>query len=204
MARTTFETPRWTRSEIRSGVDTGDDCQAAPADDNEQLLSIFSTACAYFEAYGLNHMDAQDLAVETCLRWLAQWHLGRPACRAWLQRVERNLLMDHFRRHGREQRLLASYAEEIRPATGEGHRSKDSCEEILAALPPADREILLGHYVESLKVKELAGRLGLSVNCVKQRLHRAREHLHSQMVEVRSPLLKNSDVSCHLLFTRSV
>ncbi len=182
MARTTFETPRRTRSEIRLGVDPGDDCQAAPADDNEQLLSIFSIACAYFEAHGLNHMDAQDLAVETCLRWLAQWDLGRPACRAWLHRVEHHLLIDHLRRHGREQLLLESYAGNLHPGTGESHMAKDCCEEILAALSPAEREILLGHYVEGLKVKELAGILGLSVNCVKQRLHRARERLHTRIV----------------------
>lgn len=187
MDRTTVEKPGRTRSEIESGVKSNGDRRAVPADDNNQLQAIFSTACAYFEAHGLNHMDAQDLAAETCLRWLAQWQLGRPACPAWLRTVEHHLLMDHFRRCGREQRLLASYAGALRPVTDENHWSKELCEETLAALSPADREIVLSHYVEGLKVKEVAGRLGLSVNCVKQRLHRAREHLHAQLAEVRSP-----------------
>lgn len=188
MARTTFETPGRTRSEIKSEVESDGDRLASPADDNEQLLSIFSPACAYFEAQGLNHMDAQDLATETCLRWLAQWHLGRPACRAWLHRVEHNLLIDHFRRHGREQLLLESYAGDLSPGTEERHRAIELCEEILAALSPTEREILLGHYVEGLKVKELAGLLRLSVNCVKQRLHRARERFHTQILSPLGPI----------------
>ena len=151
------------------------------ADNSELLLTICTSARGYFEAQGLNHMDAQDLAVETSLRWLIQVRQRRLACQAWLRHVSRNLLIDHCRRRGREERLLDAYAEALRSAAEENHpadgRCAELCKDTLPALPPEDREILLGHYFEGFKIKELASRLDLSPDCVKQRLHRARERL---------------------------
>jgi RNA polymerase sigma factor (sigma-70 family) len=147
---------------------------------DEEVLKVLSLAGSYFEARGLNHMDAQDLAMETGLRWLAQLHNGRLVCKAWVYVVASNLLMDHFRNNGRQHRLLESYAAGVRSA-GEEHRpQRDSWEETVIGLPPADQDLLLGHYVEGRNVKELAGNLKVSVSCVKERLHRARKRLHSR------------------------
>ena len=182
MERTQESQPKWTSGTTTHGTGYACDDRSAPTDGHEQFLTIFQRACSYFESQGIHHMDAQDLAVEAYLRWMAQVDQGRRACTAWFRQVTRNLLVDHCRRRGREQLLLESYAGELRSAAEENHWPEEWCVETLADLPPSDREILFGHYVEGLKVKELACRLVLSANCVKQRLHRARERLHSLLV----------------------
>lgn len=185
MDRTTLGPPAPMTNAAKSGVESNGDSRHSPAGGNENLLEVFSCARSYFEARGLNHMDAQDLAMESCLRWLAQLQLRHEplACAAWLRRVAGNLLIDHFRRRGREQLLLESYAGELRTAAEENHRPNEWWAETLAELPPADRDLLLGHYVEGFKVRELARRLELSADCVKQRLHRARQRLQDRLCE---------------------
>ena len=183
MDRTQGNHPAWTSGPTEQGTASDRADRPASTEGHEQFFRVFPRACSYFESQGLNHMDAQDLAVDACLRWLAHVDCGQLACMAWFHRVTRNLLVDHCRRRGREQLLLESYAGELRSAAEENHWPEEWCVETLAGLPPDDREILLGHYVEGLKVKELARRLELSADCVKQRLHRARERLQARLVD---------------------
>jgi RNA polymerase sigma-70 factor (ECF subfamily) len=57
-----------------------------------------------------------------------------------------------------------------------------------AALEPAQREVLLLRDVEGLSAAEVALALGLSVDAVKSRLHRARKSVREQL----SPWLEQS------------
>ena len=48
---------------------------------------------------------------------------------------------------------------------------------VLEQLSEADRELLLLHYEEGYTLEELAARFARSPECLRQRLHRARQRL---------------------------
>jgi RNA polymerase sigma factor (sigma-70 family) len=145
---------------------------------DEQVRKIHGQACCFFGARGLDHMQAQDLATETCLRWLVQTQ-ERPAAFAWIQMVEQNLLIDHLRRQQCQKRLLESYAIHVQCRAEEG-RLNDSVRHMvdrLGDLSSSDRQILVDYYLNDVPIRELAQGLGSSINCAKQRLCRARPRL---------------------------
>lgn len=130
---------------------------------------------------------AMDIVQEAYLRLWKHWERGEEEIqnpRAWLLRVARNLAEDYvksaFRRHGTQpQELLDSVqTQQIRP---DEHLERSELfgrvREVLAELPPADREILTLRYALDYETEAIAEVLGTNVTAIHMRLSRARQRL---------------------------
>ena len=112
-----------------------------------------------------------------------------PATRPYLFGIARNLIRDHHRRAGRDDRLTARLQQATRTRAAERH-DRDAGDEDLAVVVEAlhelsheDQEILRLAAWESLPHAEIAIALACSVNAVGIRLHRARKRLVAQIAE---------------------
>lgn len=141
---------------------------------------------------------ADDLTQETFLR--VHQHLGKlkdaAAVEAWLYRIATNVCYDHFRRREhREPALpLLSPDEDGEGAGGEEdalrpdqlleQREMSDCVlRFLVELPSTHRQVLLLHDLQGYPDPEIAKMLGLSLQNVKIRLHRARVRLRAALGE---------------------
>ncbi len=68
------------------------------------------------------------------------------------------------------------------PAPTLPHELRLDLSRAIAALPPAWREVLILRDVDELTGPEVAARLGLSIEVVKSRLHRARQQLRAGLL----------------------
>jgi RNA polymerase sigma-70 factor (ECF subfamily) len=132
--------------------------------------------------------DATDLVAETFLvawrRW-AEVPAGDEAL-LWLYGVARLVLANHQRGERRRHQLGWRLQRELRdhlttPDPTSELVEVQAVEAALAALPPADREVLELTVWEQLAPREIAVALGLSPDVVRARLSRARTRMRSQL-----------------------
>ena len=134
--------------------------------------------------------DAEDAVQETL--WAATRSLGRFRGEAstlarWLFTIVRRECYRLLERHRREPEVL-DLAEHDRTTPGAqldelvlaAHRSAVLAD-ALRDLDPVDREVILLRDVQELTAPEAADRLGISVDALKSRLHRARERLRTHV-----------------------
>jgi RNA polymerase sigma-70 factor (ECF subfamily) len=134
-----------------------------------------------------NPQDAEDVLQETLLaaaRGLGDFR-GASSLSTWLFTIARSFCIKKRRKSKfapREERSLdvepsATQLADSAPAPDDalsGKQVERVTEEAIAALPPLHREVLLLRDVEGLPAAEVASVLGISVQAVKSRLHRAR------------------------------
>jgi RNA polymerase sigma-70 factor (ECF subfamily) len=123
--------------------------------------------------------DASDLTQEVFLRVSRASVPDIPpeALRAWIFRIARNLALNHRRDTGR------------RPATTEltdvSHRAPQetslAMRQALDQLAPLDRDVFLLREVSGLSYGEIADSCDLTLDAVRSRLHRARQHLRAAL-----------------------
>ncbi len=108
----------------------------------------------------------------------------------WLYRVAIRQTINHRRRNGRRQRLLAGFArngahEEASAANPRDWVLAEEVQQSVAVameeLPPHDREILLLKYTEGWTYKQLAEQLGVKMKTVEHRLMKARRALRRRL-----------------------
>jgi RNA polymerase sigma-70 factor (ECF subfamily) len=125
-----------------------------------------------------DHADAEDILQETFLKI----HRNLPALRAdqkveaWIWRIARNAIADHFRRSRRDEPLAG---EVEAPAEAPTDAPDLACclRGFVDQLAPAHREALLLTDWQGLSQIDLARRLGLSASGAKSRVQRARAGL---------------------------
>jgi RNA polymerase sigma factor (sigma-70 family) len=133
---------------------------------------------------------ADDLAAETFAVAFRSWDRLDPQrpVRPWLYGIAANLVRHHWRK---ERRMLRAYARTgVDPVLADDDAAVERADaqarrrelaEILAALGPDEREILLLRAWAELTDAEIAEALGLPVGTIKSRLSRARESLRNQL-----------------------
>ena len=101
----------------------------------------------------------------------------------WAYGVARNCLANAERGHRRQARLAARISRLDPPpaATGGPGASDDDLDSALAGLRPEDAELLRLWAWEDLAPDRIAVVLGISVNAVNIRLHRARQRLRERL-----------------------
>lgn len=114
---------------------------------------------------------------------------------AWLGRILRNTLIDHYRRRAVRLRAETAYAQEMQTAdtATEADRGRRPCRCLHAALPTlrADyTEILRRADLEEEPRSQIAADLGLTTNNLNVRLHRARLALKKEL-EKSCPACRN-------------
>jgi RNA polymerase sigma-70 factor (ECF subfamily) len=119
---------------------------------------------------------ADDLVQTAFCRLLAGTvpDLGEEQLRAYVFRVASNLVVDHWRRAGREQPPPAPAAER---AADERMALRIDMARTLDRLAPRERALLWLAYVEGSSHREIAGSLGVKEASVKVLLFRARQQL---------------------------
>jgi len=124
--------------------------------------------------------DVTALAFERAFRRRALFDLRRGTPRAWLFAIARNAALDELRRRRRTGALLRDVADvsaEDEAADAALAERRLLVREGLAALAPADREVILLKFLGRLSNGELARVLGCSESNAGTRLHRAVERL---------------------------
>ncbi len=183
------ETPRvWQRADREDVVQARDGCHDAFARLYEGLGGRVRVTARRF----LRDSHAAEDAVQDT--FLAAYR-GLPALSdpgafdAWLLRIARNTAVDHARRASRCQPSERAHDESTDDLPGHprvvrrsGTREPAPIAGVLlrtafADLPPALQETLRLRYVRGLSCADVARELGVSLNCVKTRVHRARKVL---------------------------
>ncbi len=103
---------------------------------------------------------------------------GRSSVVTWLCAIGRNKLVDHYRRHGREERRHLQLVDQQRSGADSEWRSSETRQQVeaaLAMLAPDQRMALLFMYLDGLSVREVAAVLGRSEKATESLLTRARD-----------------------------
>lgn len=142
--------------------------------------ALFSAHQRAVLAYAMRRMptlaDAEDAAAETfAIAWrkLDSVPLDEPL--PWLYAVARRVLANHRRGLGRRERLAALLrTDDVATPLRAGEALDGPAFAALAALSPADQELLRLVAWEELGNQQIAAVLGITANAVAIRLHRAR------------------------------
>jgi RNA polymerase sigma-70 factor (ECF subfamily) len=163
-------------------------CQAGDERAFGQLLGEFGARTLRY-LHGLVGDDADDVQQEV---WLSVYRaivtLANPgAFRTWLFSTTRRRALDHLRKRRREQELIIDAPDEGRgipdvpdDAALDAVDAFDANDlgNVLAGLPPPQREVLLLRFQDQMSYSEIAVIVGCPVGTVKTRIHHAKRKLH--------------------------
>lgn len=153
--------------------------------DAGSLVALIPRLRRYARALVGDPASADDLVQDTLERAWTKLHLFRHGTdlRAWLFTVMHNVHVNRLRA-ARPTETLEEEMPELaqRAAQGDALLVRD-LERALAALPVAQREVLLLVALEDLSYEETARVLGIPIGTVMSRLARAREKLRGLMQE---------------------
>ena len=171
------------------------DLIAAQAGDVAALNRLISAHRQGVYRYGLRVCrtteDAEDAVQETfwaATRAIRSFRGNASSIVSWLFAIVRReclrILEGHRRSpetlHGRDDELVA---EAVAPDDAVGLRERSALlADAIAELGTLDREVILLRDIRELSAPEAAAQLGISVDALKSRLHRARENLRDHMV----------------------
>lgn len=123
-----------------------------------------------------SHDDFEEIQQELWLRVLQSPRRSRAEIR-WLAAIARNISLEIRRgRHARTERERRYARERLVLTHGSSAESVDRdllVESLLRGLTRGDQAILWRHFVDGLRVCELAEELGLTLAATKARLHRS-------------------------------
>jgi len=146
------------------------------------LHTLHDRISAFVRRRVRSRTDVEDLVQTISLKMLS--HLPtlkeRGRIDAWIYRIARNAIADHYRRR-RPEPLDESAA----PPEADDEIQKEVSgwiPKFMKGLPPAQREILMLADVQGIGQAEIARRLGLSVSGAKSRLQRARRMLRDSIL----------------------
>ncbi len=167
-----------------------------PVGYDELFMAEWAGVVRYLRRATRDDALAEDLAQETFLRaaqGVAAFR-GESSPRTWLRRIATNILHDHWRgRTARGESLRQPWVPEDTerlpdsresPALAVERRQVQAClEDLVAQLPPGERDALILAAGHSLPPRELARRLRLAPEAARARLHRARRKLAAMVGE---------------------
>ena len=134
-----------------------------------------------------NHSDAEDLAADVFASAFAAYRSGGPdpdKLRAWLMRIARNAVIDHYRRNGRRSAILARFfsgSTERADTDIEGEIvMRDEVTHVIrqmAGLRERERLVIGLRVASDLSYAEMAAVLGVSEHAATMATRRALEKL---------------------------
>ena len=157
--------------------------------DETRFEAIYSSCATAVLAYLLRRLppaDAKDVAAETfVVVWRRLAEVPSDPL-PWVIGVARNQLRNASRSERRRTALSTlvgdmAAANRWQDVPEHGATAPDALARALAALPEADREVLILVAWDQLDAKESAGVLGCTTGAFRVRLHRARKRLTRQL-----------------------
>jgi len=158
---------------------------------------------AYIRRWIADAAEAEDILQESLYELVLAHRMMQPVeqAGAWLVRVARNRIIDRFRRRGaREHRLEQRAGDsdaadgalaDLLPAADAGPEAAAmralllaEIETALAQLPPEQREVFIAQELEGISFRELAQRLGVSINTLLSRKRYAVRFLRARLRKV--------------------
>lgn len=173
--------------------------QRARSGDAKALEELLASVAPSVERFGMrmckSSHDADDVLQDTLLTIAT--HLGefegRSSLRSWVFALTRSACMRRRRGLKNQPHAIDEHAPEPRDLSASPEERAADRELALAltraldALPEEHREVIVLRDIEGLSASEAAASLGVSVDAVKSRLHRARESLRTAL----APLLES-------------
>jgi RNA polymerase sigma-70 factor, ECF subfamily len=129
---------------------------------------------------------ADDIAQDVMLKVQAQLAAHAPPAEkldAWVFRVARNAVIDHYRARRDQSPLDASDAIAIEREEDPAAELSRCVRQIIQRLPPEDAQALTLTDIQGLSQQQLADRIGLSLSAAKSRVQRARAKLQAMMLD---------------------
>lgn len=128
---------------------------------------------------------ADDLVQEVFLKMQLHLHQleDEEKVQAWLFRIARNVVTDHFRKMQRKTDVEMQMQEEEEPETHLTAQLASWLPFALEALPDKYREAIRLTEIEGYSQKELATQLGISYSGAKSRVQRGREMLRQVITD---------------------
>ncbi|MGW0435550.1 RNA polymerase sigma factor [Micromonospora sp. NPDC003197] len=163
-----------------------------------ELFERYSDQLFDYCARRVGRQLAEDLVAETFVVAFAhrdRYDVTVPNARPWLLGILTNLLRKHHRSEARGWRAFAragqdpldgarqvaeSFADQVGDRV-DALAATQSLAKALAAMPRAQRDVLLLHVWAGLDYPDLAAALALSPGTVRSRLHRAKAKLRSAL-----------------------
>ncbi|MFO1141970.1 MAG: sigma-70 family RNA polymerase sigma factor [Amaricoccus sp.] len=168
---------------------------AVAARDRAAFVALFQRYAGRVKAYairaGASASDADEIAQDVMVsvwRNAARFDPARASPSTWIFAIARNRRIDAFRRAGR---AMADADDPLLQPDPEpdGFRRLDTLgrearlRAAVAALPPAQRQVLVAAFYEGLSHGAIAAREGLPLGTVKSRIRLAFRHLHAILGE---------------------
>lgn len=165
----------------------------------DTLLNKYQSRLFSYIYYVVRNEDvANDLFQETFLKALVRIQKGQYRSNgkfnAWITRIAHNLIMDHFR--NKEQENLVSNGEAdydifnstlLSEHTVEDQmliaQSLTDAKNIMSCLPPSQSEVVRMRFYENMSFKEIADKLGISINTALGRMRYAVINMRSMAQE---------------------
>ena len=157
--------------------------QQADAVTTTTLVEVLSPQLhRFFAAHMGSRTEADDMLQEVWLRIYKARHTyrsGEPPL-AWVYAIARRFRVDNYRKRRRIEwrEVVADVLPEF-PAKPLDLEKPLSFDELVAALPESQRDVLVMLKVNGLSVEETARATSSTVGAVKQKAHRAYERLRS-------------------------
>jgi len=131
---------------------------------------------------------AQDLTSETFLRGWESFKNGNKIenPQAFLYKIARNLVTDHYREKGKAQIISAEYVKITDPRTNLEEKALldsdiDDIKIALANLRESYQNVVVWHYLDDLPIPEIAKMLEKSESATRVLLHRALKALRNKL-----------------------
>jgi RNA polymerase sigma-70 factor (ECF subfamily) len=151
--------------------------------DARSLVELIPRLRRYARALVGDRASADDLVQDTLERAWTKLHLFRQGTdlRAWLFTVMHNVHVNRIRAARQTDELDEEMPELAQRATQGDSLMVRDLERAIAALPSAQREVLLLVALEDLSYEETARALDIPIGTVMSRLARAREKVRALM-----------------------
>jgi RNA polymerase sigma-70 factor (ECF subfamily) len=125
--------------------------------------------------------DAHDIAAEAFARLLGRWsRVDNP--HGYLYVIAANLVSDHWRKAGREQRAIKDLATAAAGSSCHPVQEAD-VRALIEALPPRLSAAFLLHHYAGFEVRQIAAMTGRPEGTIKADLHRARMRLKAALTD---------------------
>lgn len=136
---------------------------------------------------GVHSADAADLVQEAFLKlWNNCAKVEESKSKSFLFTIVNNLFIDNYRKGKTQLKIKENYKPSHTPETPqykmEMEEFKEKLENCISTMPTLSKEVFIMHRFDSMKYREIAEYLNISIKAVEKRMHKALLHLSEKNI----------------------